>query len=96
VTEPEPAEERFDPRDLFDRDRAIERKRQRQAELAQALAGPEPEPATSGPEIDELADAVSERLLRRLGQPDPTFFELVLADKTARRKALLGALRRRT
>jgi hypothetical protein len=96
VTDPEPAaEERVDVRDLFDREKARELKRRRQRELAQALAGPEPEPAASEPDLDELVDKVSERLLRRLGEPDPGFFELVLLDKQAKRSALQGALRRR-
>jgi hypothetical protein len=95
VTDPEPADERLDPRDLFDRGKAAELKRRRQAQLAQALAGGEPEPAAAERDLDALADAVSERLLRRLGEPDPGFFATVLRDKRARRSALRGALTRR-
>jgi hypothetical protein len=83
-----------DPAELFTG--AIDRKRQRQAELAEALTGgpPAPEPDNAG--LEELADAVADRLLQRLEPeqevPEPDVITGAAINAEERRAALLAAV----
>jgi hypothetical protein len=89
-------EQRPEVPDLLDHGQAVDAKRERQRQLAEALSGgPVPDPAVAEVELDLLADAVVERLVGRLGQEpelEPGFFTGAAAAKQEQRAALIGVL----
>jgi hypothetical protein len=93
VSEPQPV--RADVRDLFDQGKALERKRERQRALAEALAGPQAAQPEHDPELARLLDAALERL-RELetqeAEPEPGFFTAVAGAQHERKRELLAAL----